>query len=659
MWSDNETSIDLLGFQHLTKAARNIVENERLLPATIGIYGDWGSGKSSLIQMVKAELEKDEDIVVLSFNGWLFEGYEDAKTALMGTILEELLSHRNFLRKASEEAKKLGKRLLKRVNLLKVVTATGKLLLAAKTAGVAPLVLGLSGSSDLVEAGKQLTEKAKSLDLPSPEGLLKDQPRDESEETHSIRKTVREFRKDFSELLKQGNIKTLVVVIDDLDRCLPDTIIETLEAIKLFLFAEHTAFIIGTDEELVRYAVRKRFPEFPGDRREVGTAYLEKLIQFPIRVPPLGRSEVETYISLLFATLSGLSDTDLQKARESVVNTPPDDLLNPQFNLAVAQKMFSPLNAELADRLALAQRITPILSTGTNGNPRQCKRFLNTLLMRLSMASSRGVALSQRVLAKLMLLEYFKPEFFKQLAAAQLMQGGKPNEIARLEDAATGEPDASAPPTPPRSPASAHARPASTQEPPASDSVLAAEFQLWLSDPWTQDWLTTEPSFKDVDLRPYYFFSRDALGIIAGAVQRLSAPAQRILQKLLNESEAIRLNGLKEGERLNAADSAAIFEALANRTREEEDHSHDNSALLLLIEWARVRTHLRFELLLVLGSLAENAIPINVPARLVLLAQDAETKTAIRELLQRWSRSTSSAALAKTAQTAISRLANP
>jgi hypothetical protein len=63
--------------------------------------------------------------------------------------------------------------------------------------------------------------------------------------------------------------------------------------------------------------VRKRFPEFPGDR-EVGTAYLEKLIQFPVRVPPLGRSEVETYISLLFASLTGLSDPDLRKARECV-----------------------------------------------------------------------------------------------------------------------------------------------------------------------------------------------------------------------------------------------------------------------------------------------------------------------------------------------------
>jgi predicted KAP-like P-loop ATPase len=83
MWSDNETAIDLLVFQYLTKAVCEIVKNEHLLPATIGVYGDWGGGKSSLIQMATAELEKDDDIVVLSFNGWLFEGYEDAKTALM------------------------------------------------------------------------------------------------------------------------------------------------------------------------------------------------------------------------------------------------------------------------------------------------------------------------------------------------------------------------------------------------------------------------------------------------------------------------------------------------------------------------------------------------------------------------------------------------
>ena len=105
-------------------------------------------------------------------------------------------------------------------------------------------------------------------------------------------------------MLKEANITRLVITIDDLDRCSPETIIPTLEAIKLFLFVPKTAFIIGADEELVRYAVRRRFPELPGDRREVGRDYLEKLIQFPIRIPALGRAEVESYMGLLFAAAS-------------------------------------------------------------------------------------------------------------------------------------------------------------------------------------------------------------------------------------------------------------------------------------------------------------------------------------------------------------------
>lgn len=61
---------------------------------------------------------------------------------------------------------------------------------------------------------------------------------------------------------------------------------------------------------------------------------------------------------------------------------------------------------KLADNLGLAQRIAPLLAAGLNGNPRQCKRFLNALVMRVEMAKTRKVELQQRVLAKLMLLEY-------------------------------------------------------------------------------------------------------------------------------------------------------------------------------------------------------------------------------------------------------------
>src|SRR6266446_5406468 len=109
MWSDNETDIDLLDFSHLVGAVTAIVNNEQLLPSTVGVFGDWGSGKSSLLRMVNNEVGKDPDLLCLSFNGWLFEGYEDAKTALMGIILDDIASRRTL----PEKAKKLATRLFK------------------------------------------------------------------------------------------------------------------------------------------------------------------------------------------------------------------------------------------------------------------------------------------------------------------------------------------------------------------------------------------------------------------------------------------------------------------------------------------------------------------------------------------------------------------
>ena len=64
----------------------------------------------------------------------------------------------------------------------------------------------------------------------------------------------------------------------------------------------------------MKYAVRRRFPELPGERAEVGRDYLEKLVQFPVRIPPLGRAEMETYINLLFAEKAGLSKEDRGKS---------------------------------------------------------------------------------------------------------------------------------------------------------------------------------------------------------------------------------------------------------------------------------------------------------------------------------------------------------
>ena len=89
MWSDNETDIDLLRYAYLASGVVRIVKSEYLLP-TVGVFGDWGSGKSSLLRMIQMKLDKDPDVLCLTFDGWLFEGYDDAKTALIGTILDAI-----------------------------------------------------------------------------------------------------------------------------------------------------------------------------------------------------------------------------------------------------------------------------------------------------------------------------------------------------------------------------------------------------------------------------------------------------------------------------------------------------------------------------------------------------------------------------------------
>jgi len=98
MWSDNETTTNLIGFRVHADLAREVVTDPNLLPVVLGVFGDWGSGKSSIMKMLEQDLNSDQhkDIVCLYFNGWIFEGYEDAKTALLSSILIQLGEHTRF-----------------------------------------------------------------------------------------------------------------------------------------------------------------------------------------------------------------------------------------------------------------------------------------------------------------------------------------------------------------------------------------------------------------------------------------------------------------------------------------------------------------------------------------------------------------------------------
>src|SRR4051812_12255364 len=90
MWHDNETTVDLLGFDYLSSALVEILTEARLLPVTVGVFGDWGSGKSSLMHIARNELDLRARIATIEFSAWQFESYEDVKAALMQVIMQRL-----------------------------------------------------------------------------------------------------------------------------------------------------------------------------------------------------------------------------------------------------------------------------------------------------------------------------------------------------------------------------------------------------------------------------------------------------------------------------------------------------------------------------------------------------------------------------------------
>ena len=71
MWNDNETNIDLFGHARIAKTISALIREERMSSLTMGVHGDWGAGKSSVLQLVEQELKDDDDVLCLRFNGWL------------------------------------------------------------------------------------------------------------------------------------------------------------------------------------------------------------------------------------------------------------------------------------------------------------------------------------------------------------------------------------------------------------------------------------------------------------------------------------------------------------------------------------------------------------------------------------------------------------
>lgn len=622
--NDNETIIDLIQYGPVAKSIVALLGKARGQPITIGVHGDWGAGKSSVLAMVQEGLKDEPKTLCLRFNGWTFQGFDDAKLVMLESIVTEIRAARPGIKKVGDHVEKL----IKRIDWLKVAKHAGGLGLSIAT-GV-PLPEHLATLTSIVkslaaeptgDAATKLVEQAK--------GFLKEAPADAKS---NVPEEIQGFRHEFKNLLSEAGIERLVVLVDDLDRCLPGTIVETLEAIRLFLFVDNSAFIIAVDEAMVEYAVRQHFPDLPGGAGAGSYArnYLEKLIQVPFRIPALGPAETRTYISLLLlqAQLPPAEFDPFLAAAKLALEKP---WASRGLDRAAVEAI-KVTDAMVVDQaFTLATQLTGLLNDGTNGNPRQVKRFLNSILLRESIAEARGfkAAIERPVLAKIMLLERFAPDQYNDLVKwVAASATGVLAELDQLEKS-IGAPEAAAP------------------------KEAAGTITQWTKEPAAMAWLALDPKVGGKDLRPYMFITRDKRAFSGAAISL--GHLEPLIERLCS-GEFVAAGEEPAVAKLVGPEAKAVFNELRDRVLAAKDWITRPAGLYGLGLVAKHHVGLQALLIELLRTRPLKQLGAWAPSGWDSAITQPEAKAAFRKLVSEWSTQTENKGLQAAAKNRLQTL---
>ncbi|MEW5719547.1 MAG: SUMF1/EgtB/PvdO family nonheme iron enzyme [Chloroflexota bacterium] len=382
--SDSAANRDLLDFTPYTNTLLDIIRDPNTAgPLTIGLFGTWGSGKTSLMQFVRDDLAQDKTrkFRLAWFDAWKYEKEDALWRALLLRVIDNLRTFENDKDVTPDALKKdiekLEQRLYRDLNWEEKggLTVDWSKLVKGAATGAIQLSFGfLPGLATLTEAVKAAHgEIAKGEDAGT---LLDAFHRDVIEHHQAQLRSIEQFQREFETLVDKHiykNNERLVVFVDDLDRCLPEKAIEVLEAIKLFLDVRGCIFLLGLDQEVVTRGIKVKYRDFAVDEGAAsdkhipidGAYYLEKIIQLPFRLPKIEPRAMQPFVSRL---------------------------------------------AAFAD-----PRCADIFAEGLETNPRKVKRAINVFLFISKLAEKRAITLQPIRLAKIVVIYHSHPELYELL----------------------------------------------------------------------------------------------------------------------------------------------------------------------------------------------------------------------------------------------------
>lgn len=375
---------------------------------TIGLFGKWGSGKTTILNVLRKKLQNSGDkIAVVNFDVWKYEG-----DSLRRTFLKELVKQ---LQKTSHLPKnyKLNERLEKSIQK---IIEKGKFVFNWK------LLLSLFGIIVLISIflyfkypqnfGTYLAILFGGFTSFSVLFVWIIQQAIKSETTVFSSERLQdpyEFEEEFGRITKEISPKNLLVIIDNLDRCIHGKAVELLSTIKTFLAKDTEVyennkciFLIACDDEAIKAHLRSVYIKNQNDRSVEDSfsadEFLRKFFNVSLRIPDFIDTELQTYTE------------DLLK-----------EINIPQFS---------------------SPNIFYVITTAFRENPRQIKQFINILIANFYLAKEREESpepliipkgtITENVafLAKFLIIYQKYPLEYKKIRESHL----NVNEIENIED---------------------------------------------------------------------------------------------------------------------------------------------------------------------------------------------------------------------------------
>ena len=328
------TESKFFNFDAYANAISGIIQSTNTgTPLVIGIVGDWGSGKTSLMRTIEKKIRENKNAYpaqTVWFNAWKFDKEDSIRRALLMRVLEELKTNSKNDEKKSEEEKKLDQELTDlQTSLYHEVNREElgdiKFDLGKATKGTLKLSLSLlpviGNLTKLIETGANEGEAIKDIW----ESIQKEK------KTINIKKIqfMEEFHNNFEKIIENYYVnKRIVIFIDDLDRSLPEKALEVLDAIKLFLDVKGCIFVLGIDRRVISYIINRKYRELVGKGEEketiliTGENYLEKIIQLSFQLPPIKDDDMKKFISDLSGLDSEFYGEYLDLITEGIENNP-------------------------------------------------------------------------------------------------------------------------------------------------------------------------------------------------------------------------------------------------------------------------------------------------------------------------------------------------